>query len=110
MKCTFCGKELDVFQRSKYCNRQCYDHHYYNINKEKRRAYFKKRYIPRTKTPKTVVSEEELRERRKQYYATHIEYYRQKNKEHYEKNKNNPEYRHRKNEATKRYQKRRRIK
>ncbi len=114
MKCNFCGKELDVFQRSKYCNRQCYDHHYYNLNKEKRSKYFKEKYkrtyIPRPKTPKIVLSEEEIRERRRQYYETHKEYYKIKAHEHYERNKNNPEYKHRKNEATKRYQKRRRIK
>lgn len=114
MKCTFCGKELDIFQRSKYCNRRCYERHYYSVNKEKRSAYFKERYkhtyVPRQKTPKIVLSEEDIREKRKQYYQTHKEYYKQKNKEHYERNKNNPEYRHRKNEATKRYQKRRRIK
>jgi len=110
MNCINCNKELDVFQRSKYCSRQCYDKHYYKTHIEKRSKYFKDRYKPRPKTPKNTKTEEEIQLRRKEYYATHKEYYKQKNKEHYERNKNNPEYRHRKNEATKRYQKRRRIK
>lgn len=103
--CKVCGNVVTKYKRREYCSESCYQKMYYQLNKERKKAYDKAKYIrhPRKRTK----TDEEIKAYRKQYYEEHREYYRLKNKEHYLKNKDNPEYKFRKNEATKRYLKRR---
>ena len=109
MRCIYCNELILESEYRKYCNKKCYQKHYYELNKEKRTAYFKKHhketYIAH---PLPRVSEEDKLARRKRYYEEHKDYYRQKNKAYYEKHKHDPEYVRKHIEANIRYQRRRR--
>ena len=106
--CKFCGNIVTKYKRREYCSESCYQKMYYQLNKERKKAYDKAKYIRHPR--KITKTKEEMKVYRKKYYEEHKEYYRQKNREHYLLHKNDPEYRRRHNEAVKRYLKRRKEK
>jgi hypothetical protein len=92
-----------------YKKRQRYWKLYYEIHREEKRAYDKARYKPHPK-PKVVRTPEEQaefeakrKERARQYYLDHKEYYKEKAHEHYEKYKDDEAYKERKRRAMRKY-------
>ena len=105
MICKYCKKEY-FGTRSKWWSNSCYHKSY---DRKRGTNWHKKYYKPHPK-PRNPKSKEEEKAYRKKYYEEHKEYFKQKNKEYYEKHKNEESFRKRHNEATKKYFEKRRLK
>ena len=93
MNCIYCNNKITTSPRSNFCSESCYQKDYYRRNKERRKLYYKQynkeHYVPH---PLKVKTPEEILQRRRDYYQAHIEYYKERSANYYQKHKNDPHY------------------